>query len=125
MGLISRRIFSSGVDLVGILVQIRDDAVVPVKGGGPLQLHKKVGEEDIAGAFDHEHQARDCWILSCRALVLGTKPASRITSRTRSLVSGRTSGRSLITREIVLTEQPLIRAISLIVMLPIAGIPYL
>ena len=68
---------------------------------------------------------RDCWILSCRALVLGTKPASRITSKTRSLVSGRTSGRSLITREIVLTEQPLIRAISLIVMLPIAGIPHL
>ena len=30
-----------------------------------------------------------------------------------------------ITREIVLTEQPLIRAISLIVMLPIAGIPHL
>jgi len=46
---------------------------------------------------------------------LGTNPASRITFRTCSLVSGRTSGLSLITREMVLTEQPLIRAMSLMV----------
>ena len=58
---------------------------------------------------------RDCWIFSCRALVLGVKPASRMTLSTCSLVSGRTSGRSLMTREMVLTEQPLMRAMSLIV----------
>ena len=42
------------------------DAVVPVKGGGPLQLHKKVGEEDVAGAFDHEHQA--CLLYTSRCV---------------------------------------------------------
>ena len=62
-----------GVDLVGILVQIRDDAVVPVKGGGPLQLHKKVGEEDIAGAFDHEHQAARLLDLELPCVGVGHK----------------------------------------------------
>ena len=64
---------------------------------------------------------RDCWILSCRALVLGTKPTSRMILRTCSLVSGRTSGRSLMTREMVLTEQPLMRAMSLIVRFDMIG----
>ena len=63
----------SGVDLVGILVQIGDDAVVPVKGGGPLQLHKKVGEEDVAGAFDHEHQAARLLDLELPCVGVGHK----------------------------------------------------
>jgi hypothetical protein len=64
---------------------------------------------------------RDCWIFNCRALVFGTKPDSRIIWSTFSFVSGRTSGRSLMTREMVLTEQPLRRAMSLMVMFGIPG----
>ena len=59
---------------------------------------------------------RDCWIFSCWALALGTKPTSRMVRSTRSLVSGFTSCRSLMTREMVLTEQPHSRAMSLMVM---------
>ena len=76
---------------------------------------KKSEKKIFRVPFTTNTRLRDCWIFSCRALVLGTNPASRITFRTCSLVSGRTSGLSLITREMVLTEQPLIRAISLMV----------
>ena len=46
-----------GVYLVGILVQVGDDAAVPVEGRGPLQLNEEVREEEVPGTLDHEDEA--------------------------------------------------------------------
>ena len=39
------------IDLVGVLVQVGDDAVVPIQGSGPLQLNEEDGEEDVLIAY--------------------------------------------------------------------------
>ncbi len=63
-----------GVDLVGVLVQIRDDAVVPVQGSGALELHQKIREEDVPGAFNYEHQTAGLLDLQLSGVGVGHEP---------------------------------------------------
>ena len=61
------------IDLVGVLVQVGDDAVVPIQGSGPLQLNEEVGEEDVPGPLDHEHQAAGLLDLQLPRVGVGGK----------------------------------------------------
>ena len=63
-----------GVDLVGVLVQVRDDAVVPVQGGGALELHQKIRKEDVPGALYHKHKAAGLLDLQLSGVGVGHKP---------------------------------------------------
>ncbi len=63
-----------GVDLVGVLVQIGDDAVVAIQGRGPLQLDEEVREEEVAGALDHEHQTAGLLDLQLPRVGVGDEP---------------------------------------------------
>ena len=63
-----------GVDLVGVLVQIGDDAVVSIQSRGPLQLHEKVGEEEVACALDDEHQTAGLLDLQLPRVGVGGEP---------------------------------------------------
>ena len=63
-----------GVDLVGVLVQIGDDAVVSIQSRGPLQLYEKVGEEEVACALDDEHQTAGLLDLQLPRVGVGGEP---------------------------------------------------
>ena len=45
------------INLVGVFVQVGDDAVVPIQGSGPLQLNEEVREEEVPGTLDHKDEA--------------------------------------------------------------------
>ena len=62
------------IDLVGVLVQVGDDAVVPIQGSGPLQLNEEVREEDVPGPLDHEHQTAGLLDLQLPCIGVGHEP---------------------------------------------------
>ena len=62
------------VDLVGVFVDVGDDAVVAVQGGRPLQLDQKVREEEVAGALDHKDHAPRLLDLELAGVGVGDEP---------------------------------------------------
>ena len=62
------------VDLVGVFVDVGDDAVVAVQGGRPLQLDQEVREEEVAGALDHKDHAPRLLDLELAGVGVGDEP---------------------------------------------------
>ena len=115
LGLISRRIFSAASISVGVLVQVGDDAVVPIQGSGPLQLNEEVGEEDVPGPLDHEHQAAGLLNLQLPRVGVGGKACLPHDLEHMLLGLGPDIRPIIDDARNGATEQPLMRAMSLIV----------
>ena len=62
-----------GLHLVGVFVQVRDDATVAVQPHHPLQVDQEIGKEHILGALDHKYHAAGLLDLQLAGVGVGDK----------------------------------------------------